>query len=399
MDDFGFDDAMLMGAGYAMYRHGQDKQTAAVLEALEGITAQPQSTAVLVDDESIDRRGQHPIPNAVEHSDLVVPESWADFIGQEKLKRQLLVHIAYAQETFTRLPHVLLASGMPGVGKTTLSRMIAQAMEVNIIELVPPFNIYTLVEAAMELLDGDILFIDEIHALAQNGKKGAEILLKVLEDGTAYLPNGEVVDLPDITVIGATTDRDMLPEPVVDRFKIKPHFDAYSSEEMQLITLNMAARHDALDLVTANEFDLCAWIGQASRGTPRIVEEFVLALRALSVACGGSQPSAGELFDFMDVQPDGLARAHVDYLVTLYTRFERPIADSQRVEYVAGEATMQSVLRETKQGMARIERYLMEMGFIERTPKGRALTPAGVARAAFLAENPTPSASIYTEEA
>lgn len=402
MDDFGFDDAMLMGAGYAMYRHGQDRQTEALMHALGQITSYEQASepavevgsVLVVDDETVDRRGQMPVVNAIDNSTLQVPESWDEFIGQERLKRQLLVHIAYAQSTRTPLPHVLLASGMPGVGKTTLSRMIAQALDAHIVEVVPPFNIYTLVEAAEELVDGDVLFIDEIHKLAQSGKRGAEILLKVLEDHTAYLPNGEVVHLPKITVIGATTDRDMLPEPVVDRFKIKPHFEPYSDDEMQLITFQMGVRHECHEMLLDDDMRLTAWIARAARRTPRIAEEIVLGARALSAAYGGVYPEPGQVLDFVDVQPDGLSRAHVDYLVTLFTRFGRMPNGSRKLEYIAGEATLQSVLRETKPGMARLERFLMELGYVERTPRGRMLTPLGIERASELAADSTPSASI-----
>ena len=128
------------------------------------------------------------------------------------MEEAVCIKVAAADELFVIDRYVVTHN-------TTLARLIAKAMGSRIIELVPPFNIYTLVEAARQLGDDDVLFIDEIHKLADNGKRGAEILLKVLEDKVAYLPTGEVVQLADITVIGATTDRDKLPEPVVDRFK------------------------------------------------------------------------------------------------------------------------------------------------------------------------------------
>ena len=400
MDDFSFDDAMTMGAGYAAYRHGQDQHTAALLTALDQIadhdhdyTSMPPPTGqpiIITDDERVDRRGQRPVPNAAEHTTLYVPDSWEDFIGQDKLKRQLLVHIAYAQDTRTPLPHVLLASGKAGIGKTTIARMIADAMDAAIIELVPPFNIYTLVEAAEELTDGDILFVDELHRLAQNGKKGAEILLKILEDHVAFLPNGEIVELPRLTVVGATTDKDLLPETIVDRFKIKPYFEVYSISDMQVISCMMGARHECQDMMVDQDFLLTCYVAQASRRTPRIAEELVLAARALTAAYGGMYPRPGQLLDFVDVQWDGLTRAHVHYLTTLFDRFGRP-AGRNGVEYLAGEATMQAALRETKQGLGRLERDLIEAGLLELTPRGRLLTDDGRVRAAGLSADPTPS--------
>ena len=404
MDDFDFGDAMMMGAGYAAYRHGQDQQTAALLAALDHVTdrdyvSMPPPTGqpiiITTDDELVDRRGM-PIQNAAEHTTLYTPDSWDDFIGQDKLKRQLLVHIAYAQNTRTPLPHVLLASGSPGVGKTTIARMIAQAMDAEIIELVPPFNIYTLVEAAEQLTDGDVIFADEVHRLAQSGKKGAEILLKVMEDHVAFLPNGETVELPLLTVVGATTDKDLLPETIIDRFKIKPYFEAYTLTDMQVISCMMGTRHGCQDMMTDQDFLLTGYIAQASRQTPRISEELVLAARALTAAYGGMFPTPGQLYDFVDVQYDGLTRAHVHYLTTLFERFARPVGHSG-VEYLAGESTMQAALRETKQGLGRLERDLIAAGLLELTPRGRLLTDAGRVRAEGLSLDPTPSR--FLEEA
>lgn len=260
---------------------------------------------------------------------------------------------------------------------TTLARLIAKTMGVKMVELVPPFNIFTLVQAASELSAGDILFIDEIHKLADNGKRGAEILLKVLEDHVAFLPTGEVVDLDDITVIGATTDRDKLPEPVIDRFKVKPFFQPYSLGELARITITFASKHDALDMV---DDDLAVAIAKACRGTPRITEEFVIAARDLYMALG-RQVAAEELLDFVEVEPDGLGRQHIQYLTSLRQFFPRTVRDTEEIEYVVGEAAMQQILRETKQGLGRIENFLIELGYIDRTPRGRRLTDKGVARA------------------
>lgn len=260
---------------------------------------------------------------------------------------------------------------------TTLARLIAKTMGVKMVELVPPFNIFTLVQAASELSAGDILFIDEIHKLADNGKRGAEILLKVLEDHVAFLPTGEVVDLDDITVIGATTDRDKLPEPVIDRFKVKPFFQPYSLGELARITITFASKHDALDMV---DDDLAVAIAKACRGTPRITEEFVIAARDLHMALG-RRVAAEELLDFVEVEPDGLGRQHIQYLTSLRQFFPRTVRDTEEIEYVVGEAAMQQILRETKQGLGRIENFLIEKGYIDRTPRGRRLTNKGIARA------------------
>ena len=229
------------------------------------------------------------------------------------------------------------------------------------------------------------------HKLADNGKRGAEILLKVLEDHVAFLPTGEVVDLDDITVIGATTDRDKLPEPVIDRFKVKPFFQPYSLGELARITITFASKHDALDMV---DDDLAVAIAKACRGTPRITEEFVIAARDLHMALG-RPVAAEELLDFVEVEPDGLGRQHIQYLTSLRQFFPRTVRDTEEIEYVVGEAAMQQILRETKQGLGRIENFLIERGWIDRTPRGRRLTAAGIGRAEqFIREGKGASSAV-----
>lgn len=386
LDDYddGFDDgldghhvdALALGAGYALYRHGQDRQTEQLINALgrREDDGEPQRIEVHVHTDE-DERGIAPV-NFLDFATADIPHDWDDYIGQEPLKRQLRIYMAAAKAKGKRLPHVLLASGMPGVGKTTMARLLAVSMGVQIIELVPPFNVYTLVEAAKKLDDKDILFIDEIHKLADSGKRGAEILLKVLEEGVAFLPDGTIEQLADITVIGATTDRDLLPEPVVDRFKIKPYFQPYSDNELAEIAIQFAYKHRA----QAHVDDwMAAHIALACRGTPRIIDEMVAATDSLALAFGRN-PTPTEVLEFLEVEPDGLTRTHIHYLTAMRQYFARETKGGD-VEYIVGEAAIQQILRETKQGIGRVERFLVERGLIDRTPRGRRLTELGIARA------------------
>jgi Holliday junction DNA helicase RuvB len=373
--DHGDFNAMAAGAGYALYRHGQDRQTEQLINALQRPTVVPQiNVNVHLSDE--DPKGIPPV-SALKHTTGLVLDSWDDYVGQEPLKRQLLVHINAAQALDEALPHILLASGRPGVGKTTMARLIAKTLDVDITEMVPPFNIWTLSQAAQELFHNDILFIDEIHILANHGKRGAEILLKVLEDKVLYLPDGQVIPLSDITIIGATTDKDMLPETILDRFKIKPYFQAYSIEELAMIAIDFAYRHHCLQYV---DTPMAFAFARACRGTPRILEEMVLACQALTLSRGGTIPSAEQVLEFLETEPDGLTRTHVHYLTAMYQYFKRDDGKG-RIEYIAGEATMQQILRETKQGIGRVERHLVEQGLLDRTPRGRRLTDRGILRA------------------
>lgn len=370
-------DPLMAGTAYAMYRHGQDRQTEQLANLINRNRGPGNITVnvnVTPEDEA---KGIAPV-NAAQYSKMTVT-SWDEYIGQEPMKRQLQIYMDSARKRGEVLPHVLLASGVPGIGKTTMARLVAKSMDAYMIEIVPPFNIYTLVAAAEELCDGDALFIDEIHILANNGKRGAEILLKVLEDGVAYLPDGTVHELNRITIIGATTDKDKLPETIIDRFKIKPYFQPYKPEELDKITVQFATRHDALNQI---DEELTIAISNACRNTPRISEELVMGARDLGIHLN-RVATPHELLSFMEVEPDGLTRTHVHYLTAMKQYFRRENAEGE-VEYIAGESTMLNILRETKQGLGRVERFLTEVGLLDRTPRGRRLTPAGIRRADML---------------
>ena len=355
--------ALAVGTGYALLRHGQDRQVEQIAKILERMT---EPEIIQVGDLPPTTNTREVDPGAVD---------WKAFTGQEQLKNQLKVYIDAAIKRGDRLPHVLLASGYPGVGKTMLSRIIAKMMDVPMVELMPPFDTYTLVDAARKLPDRGILFVDEIHKLADAGKRGAEILLKVLEEGVAFLPDGSMVRLPNITIIGATTDRDKLPEPVVDRFKVKPDFAPYTYSELAQIAVRFSYRHWCEDTLDDDQAIVIAF---ACRGTPRIAEEFVLGNRDLSLHLGRN-PTGEELLAFMDVTEDGLTAAHRKYLTALYQYFGQDTAEG--VKYVAGEAAIKQMLRETSNGLMRIEAFLLERGLIDRTPRGRQLTELGEERA------------------
>lgn len=368
--------ALTLGAGYALFRHGQDRQTQQLLEGLAGQQQEAPNVTVNVYTDESDQPGVAPV-NALDYSKVDIPE-WEDYIGQEPLKRQVSIRLQASQARGERFPHTLLASGFPGVGKTTMARLIARAMDAGIIELVPPFNIYTLVQAASQLGDGDVLFIDEIHALSNNGKKGAEILLKVLEDNVAFLPTGEVVEFADITIIGATTDKDLLPEPVIDRFRFKPHYQSYDEVELTTIAATFVSRHNCWDMVPVRG-DLLWDLAAACRGTPRIVEEYVLTARDLHQVLG-RYPTSQEVLELSEVEPDGMTRQHINYITAMRSYFAREVKGGG-IEYVIGEPAIMQMLRETKQGIGRVERFLIERGLIDRTPRGRRLTARGIARA------------------
>lgn len=244
---------------------------------------------------------------------------------------------------------------------TTLARVVADELGVRCVMIVPPFAPSTLYQAALTMQDGEILFIDEIHKLADNGPRASENLLHLMEEGVLYLDDG-MHRLAEFCLMGATTDKGKLPETVVDRFMIKPWFDPYTDAELVRIAKNFCNK---LNVVLLPETMVA--IAQASRGTPRVVRELVISAKAMQVSRGRYVPP-DELFAMKRIEPNGVGREHRAYILAMWR------TGSQYV----GERTMQSVLRENPQGLARIERVLMEQGLIIKTNRGRALTNAGV---------------------
>jgi Holliday junction DNA helicase RuvB len=304
-----------------------------------------------------------------------VPEyvaDWDAFVGQESMKAQLMVYIDEAIMDCAVLPHILLASGMPGAGKTTLARLIAKEIGARCRMLVPPFTPQTLFDAAMACETGDILFIDEIHKLADLGPRAAENLLHMMEEGVLYL-EGEAVQLKEFTLVGATTDADKLPETIIDRFMIKPFFQPYSMPELVRIVKKFC---DYFGITLRP--DTVVALAKACRGTPRIARELVQGAKALQTSLG-RQVGPEEVLAFKEVEPDGMTRQHKAYVKAMYQFGGRETKNGY--EYTAGEATMMSLLRESKQSIGRIERFLIELGLVEYTHHGRRLTENGIARA------------------
>lgn len=317
---------------------------------------------------------EEPKPTLINAADnLPTSGGWDTFIGQEAMKRQLKIHIASAKARGRALDHVLLASGNPGVGKTMLARIIAKEMGGEFIMLVPPFHRDTLYEAARSLPNLGILFIDEIHKLADHSPAAAENLLHLLYERRLYLDGG-VVKLNDITCIGATTDADKLPETIIDRFVIKPYFSPYTLIDLAHIT----AQKCGLEGVSLDTLTMLG-IAAACRNTPRVAEEFVRAARDYHAALG-LRPTIDDLLDFKETEPDGMTRQHKAYLITILSHFRRVTADGE-VVYIAGEYALRSLLRETKQGVHRLEKFLMERGYLDRSPQGRRLTAKGIEKA------------------
>lgn len=306
------------------------------------------------------------------------PDEWDDFIGQDTAKRTLQVKIASAKERGEPLSHVLLASGTPGVGKTTLGLLVASTLDTRMKMVSGKMSANEARITLSAMRDGDVLFIDEVHQLVKGGKSNAEWLLHLLQDGVLMGPRGPEPQ-PKVTVIGATTDAGRLPETVLSRFPIKPVLEPYTLDEAAMIAAGMARTMLSREAPWPSHEDFEA-IATAANHNPRIMSSIIQNMRDLvtvdpEAAHDGLNYDLTEPLKWLGLTMDGLDDTAQRYLVTLMQDFEGQ----------AGGRSMQDRLQEPG-GVDAVERVLMGKGYIVKTRQGRTLTADGITRAQELAE-------------
>ncbi len=297
------------------------------------------------------------------------PTTLESFVGQEKLKRNLAVFIEAAKRRKESLDHVLL-SGPPGLGKTTLSHIIAKELGVNIRVTTGPSIEKTGDLAALlsHLEPFDVLFIDEIHRLPRTVE---EILYPAMEDFKLDLMIGEGpaarslrLDLPPFTLIGATTRSGLLSSPLRSRFGIPLHLEFYSDEELQQIILRSAS-------ILKTQIDQAASleIAKRSRKTPRIANRLLKRVRDFAEISGQASIDL-KLADhaLVQLEVDQSGREPMD------RRLLSLIID-QFAGGPVGIETLCASLQEERDTIEDIyEPYLLQAGFLARTPRGRIAT-------------------------
>lgn len=312
------------------------------------------------------------------------PTSLAEVVGQSRAKKMMRQVIDAAISRGEKLDHCLLI-GPAGTGKTTFANIIANELGRDCYQVAAPVSFETLMDLKDTMRNSDVLAIDEIHMQAVQERRGKEamsspeVFLSLLEDGVIASPSG-MVPFPDVTIIGATTDPGMLPDPFLDRFPLQPRLDRYSPEELAEIAQFSATRLD-MEMSAA----VAKMFAEAARGTPRIVGNYVRNAAAL---VGGSRLiehhiAQQVLEDLNRVTWEGLTPEMQGTLRYLYENCRRENKDGEVTHQasIGSIATAIGLSRDTKAVQLRVEPYLIERGYLQVGSRGRALTERGVQRA------------------
>ena len=314
------------------------------------------------------------IETKVTNEDMILdkslrPMTFQDYIGQEKIKESLSITINAAKMRHEPLDHILFY-GPPGLGKTTLSQILANEMGTNIkVTSGPAIDKPGDIAATLNMLsEGDILFIDEIHRL---NRQVEEVLYPAMEDFCIDImvgegPNAKSVrlDLPHFTLIGATTRAGMLTAPLRDRFGLIHRMEFYTPEELSKIIMNSAKK---LNIETDGEGAM--EMARRSRGTPRLANRILKRVRDYAMVCADGVITlkvANEALDMLDVDKLGLDNIDRSILLTMIEKFNGGPVGLDTLAATIGEdaGTIEDVY----------EPYLLKNSLIMRTPRGRVVT-------------------------
>lgn len=297
------------------------------------------------------------------------PQQFSDYIGQNSIKENLHIFIEAAKKRNEPIEHVLLHGG-PGLGKTTLAHIIAREMGVNIRITSGPAieRAADLAAILTNIQEGDILFIDEIHRLH---KTIEEILYPAMEDyaldivaGTGPAARTLRLDLPRFTIIGATTRMSLIAAPLRDRFGAQYKLDFYTEDEMRhIIQRTSSILGVETDDASAQE------IARRSRRTPRIANRLLKRVRDFAqVKNDGAITAdvAAQALDLLEVDPLGLNTVDRKLLHTVIEKFNGGPVGVQTI--AAATAEEESTIQDVH------EPFLMQLGFLARTPRGRIIT-------------------------
>jgi Holliday junction DNA helicase RuvB len=299
------------------------------------------------------------------------PRRLDDFVGQERVKEQLEIALAAAKARGEALDHVLLA-GPPGLGKTSLAYIVREELGVGIRTIAGPAVEKKDIAAILTSLEArDVLFVDEIHRMSRTAE---EILYPALEDFRIDIVMGEgaaartlTLDLPPFTLIGATTRTGLLTTPLRDRFGLTFRLDYYDPGELGSI-VHRSARILGVEIAEEPAEE----IAQRARGTPRIANRILRRVRDVAqVRHQGAITTeiAREALTLLEIDEQGLDREARELLRSIVEKFDGgPV----------GLSTLAASLGEEQETIEDVyEPYLLQLGFIQRTPRGRTITKLG----------------------